>query len=317
MTLNKKRALGRGLSALLENSSTDITTKNIGVAGGQTVGSISSLLISQIEANPFNPRTNFEDEALRELSDSIKEHGIIQPLTVRKLGRDKYQLISGERRFRASQLAGLEEVPCYIRIANDQNMLEMALVENIQREDLNAVEVALSYQRLIDECNLTQEQLSQKLGKSRSNITNFLRLLKLPAAIQVGIREGLITMGHARALVNAGDEDRQVELFKQIVSDELSVRDVEALIKEQREPAKSEKSSDNELTETSEKNNTSAELSVAVVEFRNKLADNLASKVAITADNKGRGKIVITFDSQEQLDRIIEAIGNSAATVNA
>lgn len=317
MTLNKKRALGRGLSALLENSSTDITTKNIGVGGGQTVGSISSLLISQIEANPFNPRTNFEDEALRELSESIKEHGIIQPLTVRKLGRDKYQLISGERRFRASQLAGLEEVPCYIRIANDQNMLEMALVENIQREDLNAVEVALSYQRLIDECNLTQEQLSQKLGKSRSNITNFLRLLKLPAAIQVGIREGLITMGHARALVNAGDEDRQVELFKQIIADELSVRDVEALIKEQREPAKSEKAVADELSESPEKNNASAELSAAVVEFRNKLADNLASKVAITADNKGRGKIVITFDSQEQLDRIIEAIGNSAATVNA
>ncbi|MBL7899565.1 MAG: ParB/RepB/Spo0J family partition protein, partial [Crocinitomicaceae bacterium] len=214
-------------------------------------------------------------------------------------------------------LAGLEEVPCYIRIANDQNMLEMALVENIQREDLNAVEVALSYQRLIDECNLTQEQLSQKLGKSRSNITNFLRLLKLPAAIQVGIREGLITMGHARALVNAGDEDRQVELFKQIIADELSVRDVEALIKEQREPAKSEKAVADELSESPEKNNASAELSAAVVEFRNKLADNLASKVAITADNKGRGKIVITFDSQEQLDRIIEAIGNSAATVNA
>jgi ParB family chromosome partitioning protein len=317
MTLNKKRALGRGLSALLENSSTDITTKNIGVGGGQTVGSISSLLISQIEANPFNPRTNFEDEALRELSDSIKEHGIIQPLTVRKLGRDKYQLISGERRFRASQLAGLEEVPCYIRIANDQNMLEMALVENIQREDLNAVEVALSYQRLIDECNLTQEQLSQKLGKSRSNITNFLRLLKLPAAIQVGIREGLITMGHARALVNAGDEDRQVELFKQIIADELSVRDVEALIKEQREPSKSEKSISDDLTDSAEKNSSTVELSAAVVEFRNKLADNLASKVAITSDNKGRGKIVITFDSQEQLDRIIEAIGNSGVTVNA
>jgi ParB family chromosome partitioning protein len=251
--MSKKRALGRGLSALLENSNTDITTKNIGMSG-QTVGSISSLSISQIEANPFNPRTNFEEAALNELSESIKEHGIIQPLTVRKLGRDKYQLISGERRFRASQLAGLEEVPCYIRIANDQNMLEMALVENIQREDLNAIEVSLSYQRLLDECDLTQEQLSQKLGKSRSNIANFLRLLKLPAAIQVGIREGLISMGHARALVTAGDEDRQVELFKQIVSDELSVRDVEALIKGEREPvAKTEKPSIEESTESSEK----------------------------------------------------------------
>ncbi|MBK6950977.1 MAG: ParB/RepB/Spo0J family partition protein [Crocinitomicaceae bacterium] len=314
--MSKKRALGRGLSALLENSNTDITTKNIGMSG-QTVGSISSLSISQIEANPFNPRTNFEEAALNELSESIKEHGIIQPLTVRKLGRDKYQLISGERRFRASQLAGLEEVPCYIRIANDQNMLEMALVENIQREDLNAIEVSLSYQRLLDECDLTQEQLSQKLGKSRSNIANFLRLLKLPAAIQVGIREGLISMGHARALVTAGDEDRQVELFKQIVSDELSVRDVEALIKGEREPvAKTEKPSIEESTESSEKT-PAAELTATVIDFRNKLAENLSAKVAISSDNKGRGKIVITFDSQEQLDRIIDAIGNSAATVNA
>jgi ParB family chromosome partitioning protein len=314
--MSKKRALGRGLSALLENSNTDITTKNIGVSG-QTVGSISSLSISQIEANPFNPRTNFEDAALNELAESIKEHGIIQPLTVRKLGRDKYQLISGERRFRASQIAGLEEVPCYIRIANDQNMLEMALVENIQREDLNAIEVSLSYQRLLDECDLTQEQLSQKLGKSRSNIANFLRLLKLPAAIQVGIREGLISMGHARALVTAGDEDRQVELFKQIVSDELSVRDVEALIKGEREPvAKAEKPSVEESIESSEKTPTT-ELTATVIDFRNKLAENLSTKVAISSDNKGRGKIVITFDSQEQLDRIIDAIGNSAATVNA
>lgn len=315
--MSKKRALGRGLSALLENSNTDITTKNIGVAGGQTVGSISSLSISQIEANPFNPRSNFEEAALQELSESIKEHGIIQPLTVRKLGRDKYQLISGERRFRASQLAGLEEVPCYIRIANDQNMLEMALVENIQREDLNAIEVSLSYQRLLDECDLTQEQLSQKLGKSRSNIANFLRLLKLPAAIQIGIREGLITMGHARALVNAGDEETQVNLFKQIVADELSVRDVEALIKGQRAPeAKEEKPKLDEIIDSAEKSQN-AELSPAIVEFKNRLAENLSTKVAISADTKGRGKIVITFDSQEQLDRIIDAIGNSAATVNA
>lgn len=315
--MSKKRVLGRGLSALLENSNTDITTKNYSVAGGQTVGSISSLSISQIEANPFNPRTNFEEAALVELSESIKEHGIIQPLTVRKLGRDKYQLISGERRFRASQLAGLEEVPCYIRIANDQNMLEMALVENIQREDLNAIEVSLSYQRLLDECDLTQEQLSQKLGKSRSNIANFLRLLKLPAAIQIGIREGLISMGHARALVNAGDEDRQVAIFKEVVEKGLSVRDVEALIKGEREPnAKVEKPALDELTETSEKASAS-ELNATVIDFRNKLAENLSAKVAISSDNKGRGKIVITFDSQEQLDRIIDAIGNSAATVNA
>lgn len=314
--MSKKRALGRGLSALLENSSTDITTKNIGVAGGQTVGSISSLAISQIEANPFNPRTNFEEQALLELSESIKEHGIIQPLTVRKLGRDKYQLISGERRFRASQMAGLEEVPCYIRIANDQNMLEMALVENIQREDLNAIEVSLSYQRLIDECNLTQEQLSQKLGKSRSNVTNFLRLLKLPAAIQIGIREGMISMGHARALINAGDEATQLDIFKQIVSEELSVRDVEALIKGQREP-QSKETADAKIVGPDSEKSAPVELTTAMVDFRNRLSDTLAAKVSISADTKGRGKIVIAFESQEQLDRIIDAIGNSAATVNA
>ena len=230
--MTKKRALGKGLSALLENANTDITTKNIGLES-KTVGSISTISIAQIEANPFNPRTTFEEEQLEELRDSIAVHGIIQPLTVRKLGRDKYQLISGERRFRASQLAGLEEVPCYIRIANDQTMLEMALVENIQRVDLNAIEVGLSYQRLIDECNFTQEQLSKKLGKSRSNITNFLRLLKLPAPIQLGLRGGLISMGHARALVSAGDEDKQLRLFERVIEEELSVRETEALVKVQ------------------------------------------------------------------------------------
>jgi len=312
----KKRALGKGLSALLENASTDITTRNVGVAGGQTVGSISSLSIDQIEANPFNPRTNFEADALTELCDSIKEHGIIQPLTVRKLGRDKYQLISGERRFRASQLAGLNEVPCYIRIANDQNMLEMALVENIQREDLNAIEVGLSYQRLIDECDLTQEKLSQKVGKSRSNIANFLRLLKLPVAIQVAIREGVITMGHARALVSAGDEETQLEIFNQIVANDLSVRDVEALIKNQREPELNGHNNANDLLETSGKKDV-VSLSNSIIEFKNRLAESLATKIVISSDNKGRGKIVINFDSQEQLDRIIETIGNPAATVNA
>src|SRR5574343_1374047 len=182
----KRSALGKGLSVLLENSETDITSKsdNAGV-----VGSVSMLSIESIEANPFNPRTHFEQAALDELSQSIAIHGIIQPLTVRKLGRDKYQLISGERRFRASQMAGLTEVPAYIRVADDQAMLEMALVENIQREDLNPIEVALSYKRLIDECNLTQEALSEKVGKQRSTVTNFLRLLKLPAPVQKALRE--------------------------------------------------------------------------------------------------------------------------------
>jgi len=274
------------------------------------------LSIEQIKPNPFNPRTNFEADALAELFDSIKEHGIIQPLTVRKLGRDKYQLISGERRFRASQLAGLTEVPCYIRIANDQNMLEMALVENIQREDLNAIEVGLSYQRLIDECDLTQDKLSQKLGKSRSNIANFLRLLKLPALIQVGIREGAISMGHARALVSAGDEAVQVNLFNKIIENNLSVREVEALIKDQREPQLNGSDDANDLQENPSKKEI-VSLSDSILDFKNRLSESLAAKIVISADNKGRGKIVINFESQEQLDRIIEAIGNPATTVNA
>lgn len=294
--MTKKRALGKGLSALLENASTDITTRNIGVEG-KTVGSISSLLIEQIEANPFNPRTHFEEEHLQELRESIAEHGIIQPLTVRKLGRDRYQLISGERRFRASQLVGLKEVPCYIRIANDQTMLEMALVENIQRVDLNAIEVGLSYQRLIDECNFTQEQLSKKVGKSRSNIANFLRLLKLPAPIQIGIRKGLLSMGHARAIVSAGDEDTQNELFRRVVEDDLSVRDIEALIKDKKEPKANK-----------EKKEPSNSLSENVSDFQNRLAKQLSAKVQIAADNNGKGKIVINFGSKEELDKIIDFI---------
>jgi ParB family chromosome partitioning protein len=223
----KKGGLGKGLSALLQDSKTDITSKN-----NNPLGSINMLSIDSIEVNPFNPRTYFEEEALTELCESISQHGIIQPLTVRKLGNDKYQLISGERRFRASQLAGLEEVPAYVRVANDQTMLEMALVENIQREDLNAIEVALSYARLIEECNLTQEEMSKKIAKSRSSITNHLRLLKLPALIQKGVRDKKISMGHARALVAVTEEIKQLDLYNKIIENELSVRDVEFLIKD-------------------------------------------------------------------------------------
>jgi ParB family chromosome partitioning protein len=294
--MTKKRALGRGLSALLENADTDITTKNVSLEG-KTVGSISSLLIEQIEANPFNPRTYFEEEQLTELKDSIAVHGIIQPLTVRKLGRDRYQLISGERRFRASQLAGLTEIPCYIRIANDQSMLEMALVENIQRVDLNAIEVALSYQRLIDECNFTQEQLSQKVGKSRSNIANFLRLLKLPAPIQIGIRQGFISMGHARAIVSSGDEATQLLLFEKVMEEGLSVRAVENLIKD--------KKIDKPQTD---KKPEMPKLSSFAESFQNRLSKQLNTKVQIAANNNGQGKIVINFESEEELDKIIDFI---------
>ncbi|MCH2230453.1 MAG: ParB/RepB/Spo0J family partition protein [Crocinitomicaceae bacterium] len=293
----KRSALGKGLSALLESTETDITS----ASGDGIVGSISNLPISSIEANPFNPRTNFEKEALKELSASIKTHGIIQPLTVRKLGRDKYQLISGERRFRASQLAGLTEIPAYVRIANDQTMLEMALVENIQREDLNPIEVALSYSRLIEECDLTQDQLSQKIAKSRSSITNHLRLLKLPVEIQAGVRSQQITMGHARALVSAGDEATQVELFNRVVTEKLSVRDIEAILrgehitpsiqKEGKSPAKTKVSiSENEFV------------------FKEHLSDQLATKVDIKKTPKGNGKIIVNFDSENDLNRIMELL---------
>ena len=224
----KKRALGKGLSALLQDNKTDITSSNAvtEVASG-VVGSIAMLQIAQIETNPFQPRTYFEEVALQELADSITLHGIIQPVTVRKLGYDKYQLISGERRFRASQLAGLTEVPAYIRIANDQAMLEMALVENVQRENLDAIEIAISYKRLIDECDLTQEAVSEKVSKQRSTVTNYLRLLKLPEVIQLGLREQQISMGHARALINIENKETQLAIFNTIVEQDLSVRDTE------------------------------------------------------------------------------------------
>lgn len=294
--MKKRPAMGKGLSALLENAATDITSKS---PEGGVVGSISMISIESIEANPFNPRSHFEEEALRELSDSIAIHGIIQPLTVRKLGRDKYQLISGERRFRASQLAGLTEVPAYIRVANDQTMLEMALVENIQREDLNAIEVALSYQRLIDECNLTQEQMSQKMAKSRSSITNYLRLLKLPVEIQVGVRDGLISMGHARALVSAGDEAFQLELFRRIVEDNLSVRELETLIRD-----------GGKTVESLPKKGAPAKMELNPVQqtFREYLGDRISAKVEIKKSAQGGGKIVINFNSEVDLNRIIEIL---------
>ncbi len=295
--MTKKRALGKGLSALLESASTDITASNQSMNRSQTVGAIASLEIDQIVANPFNPRTHFEEDALNDLCKSIQEHGIIQPLTVRKLGRDKYQLISGERRFRASQLAGLTEVPCYIRIANDSTMLEMALVENIQREDLNAIEVALSYQRLIDECNFTQENLGQKLGKSRSNVTNYLRLLKLPVKVQIGVREGLISMGHARALVSAGDEKRQEELFTLILTDQLSVRDLEDLIKGKSEVQKS-----------SAKKTTQAEISTVIQASQQYLAEKINAKIAIKASANGKGKLMIDFKSMADLEKILKEL---------
>ena len=282
----KQPALGRGLGALLENSNTDITS-----ISNVTTSSVAMLSIEFIEANPFNPRTHFEKEALNELCKSIETYGIIQPLTVRKLGRDKYQLISGERRFRASQLTGIREVPCYIRLANDQEMLEMALVENIQRENLNAIEIAVSYERLLEECNFTQEQLSEKIAKSRSNIANHIRLLKLPIEIQSAVRDNLVSMGHARALVSIGDLEEQMTAFQQIISEKLSVRDVENLV---RLPIKkSAKPKINFLNRDE-----------AVQESF--LADRLGSKITIQKSESGKGKIIIQFNSDADLQRLIE-----------
>jgi len=288
----KRPALGKGLSALLENSNTDITTK---ASHSGLVGSISMLSISEIEANPFNPRTNFEKESLMELAESIKTHGIIQPLTVRKMGRDKYQLISGERRFRACQLAGVTEVPAYVRVANDQAMLEMALVENIQRENLNAIEIALSYDRLIQECNLTQEQLSQKLSKSRSGIANFLRLLKLPVTVQAGVRDGKISMGHARALLSIENEAEILEKYQQILTDNLSVREIETLTKTISkspvfQPVKKIGLTKNQIV------------------FKDFLSDRLTTKVEIVKSKTGSGKISLNFSSEAELNRIIQTL---------
>ena len=284
----KKPALGRGLSSLLQNTNTDVTSVN-----ESPVGSISEIALSSIETNPFNPRTNFEKEGLFDLRASIMEHGIIQPLTVRKMGNDKYQLISGERRYRASQLAGLEKVPVYIRIANDQNMLELALVENIQREDLNAIEIALSYERLLSECELTQDQLSEKISKSRSNIANYIRLLKLPAEIQLGLKNRLISMGHARALLSLSSEEDQIEMYKEIINDELSVRDIESNVRNKKSNAPSRRNTLNFDRKTKSE----------IISFYD-------SDISISSNSNGSGKLSFKFDSQEVLDRLVKLLLN-------
>lgn len=284
----KKPALGRGLSSLLQNTNTDVTSVN-----ESPVGSISEIALSSIETNPFNPRTNFEKEGLFDLRASLMEHGIIQPLTVRKMGNDKYQLISGERRYRASQLAGLEKVPVYIRIANDQNMLELALVENIQREDLNAIEIALSYERLLSECELTQDQLSEKISKSRSNIANYIRLLKLPAEIQLGLKNRLITMGHARALLSLSSEEDQIEMYKEIINNELSVRDIESNVRNKKSNVTSRRNTLNFDRKTK----------TEIISFYD-------SDISISSNSNGSGKLSFKFDSQEDLDRLVKLLLN-------
>jgi len=294
--MTKRPALGRGLSALLEDNKTDVTADNRDAEFPKTVGSNAEIEISKIEANPFQPRTQFEEEALEELAQSIRELGIIQPVSVRKMGYDTYQLISGERRFRAAQLAGLTNIPAYIRIANDQSMLEMALVENIQRSELDAMEVAFSYKRLIEECNLTQEELSKRVGKKRSTISNYLRLLKLPALVQNGIRNNKISMGHARSLINMEDENAQVKLYEKIVEETLSVRKAEELAKASKSKS-IKKPSNNPLP-----------LSLVDKKIISELSGKLKVKVGFQRKDAGQGKITIPFASEEELEQILKVI---------
>jgi len=293
----KKQALGRGLSALLKDPENDINSASDKNAD-KVVGNIVELELDAIEVNPFQPRSHFNDEALQELASSIKELGVIQPITVRKLDFNKYQLVSGERRFRASKLVGLETIPAYIRIANDQESLEMALVENIQRQDLDPIEIALSYQRLIDEIQLTQEKLSERVGKKRSTITNYMRLLRLDPIIQTGIRDGFVSMGHGRALVNIDKKKDQIALYEKIVSGNLSVRETEKSVKNYQES--------NNVTTAVAKKVTKKPTFVTTGEKA--LVGHLGSKVAVTTSNNGKGKISISFDSEEDFNRLKKLI---------
>jgi ParB family chromosome partitioning protein len=294
----KKQALGRGLSALLKDPENDINTASDKNAD-KVVGNIIELDLEHIEVNPFQPRSNFNDESIKELAASIKELGVIQPITVRKLGFNEYQLVSGERRYRASKLLGLETIPAYIRIANDQESLEMALVENIQRQDLDPIEIALSYQRLIDEINLTQERLSERVGKKRSTIANYLRLLKLDPIIQTGMRDGFLSMGHGRALVNIDKKQDQISLYEKIIFDNLSVRDTESAVKAYH-------ADDVPKQETAKP--AQKEASVFVRKGIKELTDALSVKVDIKSADNARGKITIPFKSQEEFDRIKKLI---------
>ena len=288
----KKQALGRGLSALLSDSALDINSVKDKDAE-KLIGNILEIELDTISVNPFQPRTNFNEEALRELAGSIRELGVIQPITVRKMEGNQFQLVSGERRFRASKLIGLKNIPAYVRIANDQEMLEMALVENIQRKDLDPIEVALSYRQLIEEVKLTQEQLSIRVGKNRSTVTNFLRLLKLDPIIQTGIRDGFLSMGHGRALINIPDQELQLLVYQKIIKDKLSVRQTEQLVKNVKagkplDPAPSPKK----------------ELPGFIREGIKDMSAFLGHKIDVKVSGKEKGRIIIPFHSEEDFNRI-------------
>ena len=280
----KKQALGRGLSALLKDTSSNVKDNH------DVVGNIIEVALETIQVNPYQPRTYFDEDSLSELATSIRELGVIQPITVRKLG-DTYQLVSGERRFRASKLIGNKTIPAYIRTANDQEMLEMALVENIQRKNLDPIEIALSYQRLIDEIQLTQENLSVRVGKKRSTVANYLRLLKLDPILQTGMRDGFISMGHGRALINVSDSNDQLSIYKKILKDKLSVRQTEELVK-------------NLKGNTSQSKSVNKKLPKYIKESILSINKYLDQKIDVTINSKGKGKISIPFHSKEDFERI-------------
>jgi len=299
--VKRKSGLGRGLNALIEGSY-EKKGENRERLVPHPMNSVGQIPVEQIEANPYQPRTHFDQEALAELADSIKIQGIIQPVTVRQTGTNTYQLISGERRLQASKLAGLTAIPAYIRKADDQQMLEMALIENIQRENLNAIEIALSYQRLLSECQLRQEDLGERVGKNRSTVTNYLRLLKLPPDIQIGLRDGVIGMGHARALISIEDPRQQLNLYHRIVTEDLSVRRVAELVRQ----------GAGKPTETSEKGpKEAATPAVPAAELRRTervLTDHFGSRVQLRPTAQGRGEIKIAFDSVEDMQRILHIL---------
>ena len=296
----KKRALGKGLSALLKNPETDITSLESNKDLIKVAGSISEININQIEVNPFQPRIDFDQDSLQELAASISQLGIIQPITVRKMGYDKYQLISGERRFRACQIAQLESVPAFVRIANDQEMLEMALVENIQREQLNPVEVALSYQRLLDECKLTQDKMSERVGKKRSTITNYLRLLKLPAEILASLKNKEISMGQARALINVSNHETQINIFRDALENGFSVREIEQIVKEFGSIG---------YKKVSPKARKSTIPSFEHQKISNDLKKVTGKPVTLKVSKSGKGKLEISFSNDDELSEIIKYFG--------
>ena len=304
--MSKKKALGRGLSALLSDNTADeklevdIQSPASPAQKAPVASGIAEIPVEEIEVNPFQPRTHFDQEALQELSESIKVHGIIQPITVRRLTSNQYQLISGERRFQASKLAGLKTIPAYIRSANDQQMLEMALIENIQRENLNAIEIALSYQRLISECSLKQDELGERVGKNRATVTNYLRLLRLPPDIQIAVRDNKLSMGHARAIINVENPDKQLYIFKKTLDEDLSVRKVEELVREM-SPRKGEKN------DVETESAPAAAPSREITQLQSRLSSHFGTRVAVKSDGT-KGEIKIPFLSVEDLNRIIDIL---------